>query len=215
MDDGFEFFLIVSDAAAGAAESEGGADDEGHGADVFGDGFGFLHRVGHAGDGEIEADLDHGVFETLAVFAFVDSVGVGTDHANAVLVEGTGLEELDGDVEGGLSTEGGEKGIGLLLDDDLFDGLGRDGLDVGPLRELRVGHDGGRVGIDQNDLVSFFSEGLAGLGAGVVEFASLSDDNGACSDDENFFDAGILGHVFKAVWLKLRVSAKGGRFCKG
>ena len=113
-----------------------------------------------------------------------------------------------------MSAEGGEKSIGPLLDDDFFDGLGRDGLDVGPLRELRVGHDGSRVGIDQDDLVSFFAEGLTGLGAGIVEFASLSDDNGACSDNENFFDAGILGHVFKAVWLKLRVSAKGGRFCK-
>ena len=54
-------------------------------------------------------------------------------------------------------------------------------------------------GIDQDDLVSFFAEGLVGLGAGIVEFASLSDDNRACSDDENFFDAGILGHVFRAV----------------
>jgi hypothetical protein len=52
------------------------------------------------------------------------------------------------------------------------------------------------------------------LGAGIVELASLADDNRACSDDEYFFDAGILGHVFKAMWLKLRVSAKGLEFCK-
>ena len=214
MDDGFEFLLVVGDAAAGAAEGEGGADDEGHGANVGCDCFCFLHRVGHTGDGEIEADLDHGVFETLAVFAFVDGVGIGADHADAVFIESAGLEELDGNVEGGLAAEGRKKSIGPLLDNDFFDGFGRDGLDVGPLRELRVGHDGSRVGIDQDNLVSFFAEGLAGLGTGIVKFASLSDDNRACSDDENFFDAGILGHVFRAVWLKLRVSAKGGRFCK-
>jgi hypothetical protein len=43
----------------------------------------------------------------------------------------------------------------------------------------------------------------------------LSNDDGACSDDENFLDTGILGHVFEAMWLKLRVFAKGPEFCKG
>ena len=70
-----------------------------------------------------------------------------------------------------------------FADDDFFDGFGRDGFDVGAVGELRVGHDGGRVGVDEDDAVAFFAEGFAGLGAGVVEFARLADDDGAGADD--------------------------------
>ena len=107
------------------------------------------------------------------------------------------MEKLHGDVERGLTSESGEEGIGLLLDDDFLDDLGRNGLDVGAFRELRIGHDGGGVGVDEDDLVTFLAKGLTRLSAGVVEFATLSDDNGACAYDENFFDAGVLGHFLK------------------
>ncbi len=40
-----------------------------------------------------------------------------------------------------------------------------------------IGHDGGRVGVDQDDLIAQLSQGLAGLGAGIVEFAGLADDD--------------------------------------
>ena len=35
--------------------------------------------------------------------------------------------------------------------DDFLDAFGRDGFDVGAVGELRVGHDGGRVGVDEHD----------------------------------------------------------------
>ena len=50
-------------------------------------------------------------------------------------------------------------------------------FDVGDVGGPRVGHDGGRVGVDQHDLVSQLPQGLAGLGAGIVELTGLSDDN--------------------------------------
>ncbi len=37
---------------------------------------------------------------------------------------------------------------------------------------------------------------LAGLGAGVVEFAGLADDDRAGADDHDGFDVGALGHRF-------------------
>ena len=37
-------------------------------------------------------------------------------------------------------------------------------------------------------------QGLAGLGAGVVELAGLADDDGAGADDEDLLDVGALGH---------------------
>ena len=61
--DGFKFLAIVTDAAAGAAERERGADDERKSADLFRDGAGFVHVVRDAGDGHIEADLEHQFLE--------------------------------------------------------------------------------------------------------------------------------------------------------
>ncbi len=81
--------------------------------------------------------------------------------------------------------------------DDLLDALGRDRLDVGAVGELRVGHDGGRVGVDEDDAVAFFLEGFAGLRAGVIELARLADDDRAGADDEDGMDVGALGHKMR------------------
>jgi hypothetical protein len=42
------------------------------------------------------------------------------------------------------------------------------------------------AGLELTSTISYprFSQGLAGLGAGIVEFAGLSDDNGAGTDDQ-------------------------------
>ena len=45
-----------------------------------------------------------------------------------------------------------------------------------------VGHDGSRVGVDQDDVKALFLQGPAGLGAGVIEFGRLADDDRAGAD---------------------------------
>jgi hypothetical protein len=72
--------------------------------------------------------------------------------------------------------------------------FGRDGFDVSAVGELRVGHDGGRVGVDEDDAVAFFLEGFAGLRAGVIELARLADDDRAGADDEDAVDVGAFRH---------------------
>ena len=69
-----------------------------------------------------------------------------------------------------------------------------DRLDVDGIGELRVGHDGGRVGVHQDDPVAFLAQRLAGLRAGIVELARLADDDRAGADDEDAVDVGALGH---------------------
>ena len=75
------------------------------------------------------------------------------------------------------------------------DHLRGDGLDIGAVGHLRVGHDGGRVGVDQDHLIAFFPQGLAGLGAGIVKLAGLADDDGAGADDQDFLNVGAFGHI--------------------
>ncbi len=82
----------------------------------------------------------------------------------------------------------------LLADDDFLDAFRRDRLDVGAVGELRVGHDGGRVGVDEHDAVAFLLERLAGLRAGIIKLARLADDDRAGADDEDAVDVSALGH---------------------
>ena len=119
--------------------------------------------------------------------------------------------ERHGGVERGLAAEGGEQHelarcrarcrrsmapVAISSrDDDLLDALGRDRLDVGAVGELRIGHDGGRVGVHQDDAVALLLEGLAGLGAGIVELARLADDDRAGADDEDGVNVSALRHT--------------------
>ena len=178
-DDVSELVFVVRDAAAGAAESEGGSDDGGE-ADLLEEGEGILHRGDGLGLGEVEADGLADVLELLAVFGAMDDLAVGADHLDAELGEGSVVEEFAGAVEGGLSAEGGEDDVDLadgrvlrggalpfglfeLALDDLADGLGGDGLYICSVGERRIGHDRRRVGVHQDDPVPLGAQRLACL----------------------------------------------------
>ena len=86
-DDVDEFRLVVSDAAAGAAQREGWPDDCGQ-AD-------FLERresLDQSFDLSrsrcFEADLAHRFAEQLAILRLVDGIGGGADHLHAEYVQG-------------------------------------------------------------------------------------------------------------------------------
>ena len=192
--DGFKFLLVVSDAAAGATERVGRANDERQRADLSGDLASFLHRVRHAGLRQVEPDLEHGVFEEQTVLALLDGFRLRPDHAHAMLFQRPSAMQGHRGVQRRLAAERRQEHIRLLFDDDLLHHLRRDRLDVGAEGELRIGHDRGGVRIDEHHLIAFLAQGLAGLDAGVVELTALADNDGAGTDDENAFDGGVFGH---------------------
>ena len=202
------------------AQCEGRADDQRESPDFFRHLARFFHRVRGARKRQVEADLEHRFLETLAVFALVDRVGIGADHAHAMFFERAGFEERHRRVERGLAAESRQQGIGLFANDDFFHHLWCDRLDVGAVGKLRIGHDRGRIGVHQNDLVAFLLERLASLDTGVVEFTALADDDGAGADDENFADRGVFGHG-RCGWSALRwrlnwaVCGRESAACKG
>src|SRR5690606_9356800 len=83
---------------------------------------------------------------------------------------------------------------GALLGDDLLDELGRDRLDVCGVGELRVGHDRGGVGVDQRHPQALRAQHAAGLGAGVIELAGLTDDDRARADHQDVVQIGAARH---------------------
>src|SRR5207253_6602440 len=74
------------------------------------------------------------------------------------------------------------------------DNFGRNGLDVGRVRQLRVRHDRRRIGIDENDPVALGLQSLAGLGPRIIELAGLADDDRPGPDDQDGFDIRAFRH---------------------
>ncbi len=144
--------------------------------------------------GHSSADVLHRLVEQVAVFGLVDGIGVGTDHLDAVLGQHAVLVEVQRAVQRRLAAHGGQNHIRALGFDDLLYRLPGDRLDVGGIGHGRVSHDGGRVGVHQNDPVALLAQRFTGLGAGVVEFAGLADDDRTSANDENAVDIGTLRH---------------------
>ena len=192
--DGDELLVGVRDAAAGATEGKARTQHAGI-AHALGDGLGVGHAVGIARARDLQANLGHGLVKELAVLAALDGGQVAADHLDAVLVERTVFRQLDGGVQTGLAAQRGQQRVRVLFLDYALDKLGGDGLDIGAVGQARVGHDGRRVGVDQDDLKAILLEHLAGLGAGVVELAGLADDDGARTNDEDTLDVSTFRHV--------------------
>ena len=124
-----------------------------------------LHGMGNAGFRAFDPDLAHGVAELQAVLGAVDHLGIGADQLHPVLLQRARGIEPHGRVQRGLAAHGRQQRVGLLADDDLLDHLGRDRLHIGRIRQARVGHDGGRVRVHQDDPVALRLQRLARLRA--------------------------------------------------
>ena len=173
-----QFLHVINDAAARAAHGVGGAQHDGV-AQLGSHLFSFLHGIDGFGLGDRHADPVHGFLEDDAVFAAGDGFQVHADDFHAVLFQDAFLMQLGSQVQGRLAAQVGQQGIRAFLLNHGRDAVHGQRLNVGVVRHAGVRHDGGGVGIHQNDVVTFGAEGLAGLGAGVVELAGLADDDGA------------------------------------
>ena len=148
----------------------------------------------------------HGVFEQQAVFGLLDGAELRADELHVVLFEHAAVGQLDREVQRGLSADRGQQGkyaraaarrqhLGFDAD-DLFQIGASERLDVGAVGHLRVGHDGGRIGVGEHHFVAFGLKRLAGLRAGVVELGRLANDDRPGADDEYFRDVVAAWHRY-------------------
>ena len=150
--------------------------------------------VGDGGLGVFQPDPVHRLAEQLAVLGHLDGLALGADHLDAEFFQHAHVFQRQRGVEPGLPAHRGQQRVGAFLLDDLGDDLGGDRLDIGGVGQSGIGHDRGRVGIDQDDPVAFLAQRLAGLRAGIVELAGLPDDDGPRADDHDGGDVGAFGH---------------------
>ena len=182
-DDFLILLAVVSDPAALAAEGERWPHDQRESPDFLGDLASFLHRVGDARARHIEADLDHRLLEELTVLALIDGLGIGADHADAMLGQGASFEQRHRRIQRRLAAQGWQQRIGLFADDDFFHHLGRDWLDVSAVGKLRIRHDRRRVRVHEDHLITLLLEGFTCLDPRIIKLAALANDDGAGADD--------------------------------
>ncbi len=194
-----QFLQVVYDAAARAAHGIGRSDHH-RIAHFGGDLFRFLHGGGGLAFRHVDSQFVHRFLERDAVFTALDRVHLNADDLDAVLVQNALAVKLGGQVETGLAAQIRQNRVGLFVFNDLRQRLSVERFDVRDVGHARVGHDRGRVGIDQNDFVAELGERLAGLGSRVVEFAGLADDNRSGADNQNFFNVFTFCHK-KSFWF--------------
>ncbi len=190
-DDFLEFFRVVGDAAAGAAQREGRPDDR-RKPDRCQRLDRGIERADEPALWRDEADFVHRLAEQIAVFGLGDGRFAGADQLDPVAREDARAGQRHRRVERGLAAHRRQQCVGALAGDDLLDDVRRDRLDIGGVGQLRVGHDRRRVRIDQHDPVAFGFEGLARLRARIIEFARLSDHDRPGADDQDALDIGAL-----------------------
>ena len=201
-----KFVAVVGDAAAGAAEGERGPDDEREPADLFRDGAGFVQRCAPCRKSGTSSPMESiRSLNTCRSSPFWMASALAPIISTPCRSSAPFLWRAMAVFKRGLAAERGQQHefalraepfhFLLLAHDDFLDAFRRDGLDVGAVGELRVGHDGGRVGVDEDDAVALLLERLAGLRAGIIELARLADDDRAGADDEDAVNVSALGHL--------------------
>ena len=201
-----ELLAVVGDAAAGAAEGEAGP-QHARQADAVRGSPGPRPAIGPR-----RCSARRCRCLSMACLNFSRSSALSMTSGVAPIISTSYLSrtpcamQVHGGVEAGLAAEGRQQGVGPFALDDLGDDFPGDRLDVGAVGHLRVGHDGGRIGVDQDDGVAFFAQGLAGLGAAVVELARLADDDGAGADEQDLLEVGALWHGRRLRYARLAAS---------
>src|SRR5919112_1656670 len=88
----------------------------------------------------------------------------------------------------------GEDRVRALALDHQLHVLRRHRLDVRPVGELRVRHDRGRIGVDEDDLVPLLAQRLRRLRPGVVELGRLPDHDRSRADDQDALEVSASRH---------------------
>ena len=184
---------IVGEAAAGAAQGECRAQDY-RIADFLGDTDSVFYAVADFGRNHGLAYADAELLEFFAVLGLFDAFEGGAEDFDSALVEHALAGKLHGEVEAGLAAETRDYGVRTLVTYDLGYVFKFERLHIHLVGDMGVGHNGGRIGIDEDDLVALFLERKAGLCAGIIEFCRLSDDDRTGAYHHYFMYISPSGH---------------------
>ena len=184
-----ELLLVGHDLHGSAAQNKAGAHQH-RVADLFG---GF-HAVFDVGDGPAlglgDVQLLQNLFKAVPVLRPLDGLAVRADDLYAP------LHQRLGQIDGGLSAQGGNDAHRLFHQDNVHHVLGAEGLEIQLVGAGVVCGDGLRVVVDDNGLIARLLDGADGVDGGVVELYALADTDGAGTQDHYLFPVGHDRLVF-------------------
>ena len=151
-------------------------------------------------------DLLHQLAEQLPVLGTVDGQKVRSQDLHPVFVQDAVLMQLHDQVQPGLSSKGAQDRIRSFLVDDTLGKVQVDRFDIDTVGDRRIRHDRRRIGVDQDDLVAFLTQRLAGLASGIVEFRCLSDHDRSRSDYQDLVYICSLRHFYPSFLFMLLFS---------
>ena len=136
-----------------------------------------LHRGNNLGSCNRLADFLHSIFKFLTILSLLDSLGCSTDQSYIMLFQEAFLIQLHGKVQTCLATQSRKNAVWLLFQDQLLYHFYSKRLDVNAVCNVFICHDCSRIGVQKNNLQTFFFQGTAGLCSCVVKLCCLADDD--------------------------------------
>ena len=94
-------------------------------------------------------------------------------------------------LDGGLTAELDDAGVGLLGGNDVVHALRVQGVEVEAVTGVKVGGDGLRVVVDQNGLTAVLLQRPDAMDRAVVELDALTDADGAGAENEHLLLVGV------------------------
>ena len=206
LDDFFEIFRPKGKITPAAAKCARGANDYREIKPLLN-----THGVAHAARvstaRKVQAGFAHGLFKKIPIFRLLDRLQLRSDHLDAVAIENATLRQVDGKVERRLPAKCRQQYIGAFLLNNLLDDIGGYRFDICPIGETGVGHDGCGIRIDEDNSITLFLECFQCLGARIVEFTGLADNDWPGTDEKNGFDVSAFGHGYLAKLLNCCISS--------
>ena len=117
------------------------------------------------------------LFKLFAILSGINRLGASANQFYLIFFQSAILGKGNRSVECGLSAQCRQQRIGAFLFNNRRHHLRGYRLNIGSVRHLRIGHNGCRVGVNQNDSQPFRFEHAASLAPGIVKFAGLADLN--------------------------------------
>ena len=136
-----------------------------------------LHRGNNLGSCNRLADFLHGIFEFLTILSFLNGLGCSTDQSYIMFFQEAFLIQLHGKVQTCLTAQGRKNAVWLLFQDQLLYHFYGKRLNVNTVCNIFICHDCSRIGVQKNNLQTFFFQGTAGLCSCVVKLCCLADDD--------------------------------------
>ena len=136
----------------------------------------------------LQADRLHRLAEEDAVLGAADRVDARADQLDPEPFEHPRLRQLDREVERRLAAQRRQQRVGPLALEHVGDAVEVERLEVGAVGEAGVGHDRGRVRVDDDRAEAVLAQHLQRLAARVVELAGLPDHDRPGADQADRLD---------------------------